>query len=613
MTRFTRRILTFTIVAALGVLIVFAPSRVPAAPAGLGTAPAHASSQQLQTPAERVNYSQGGTLYEPLMEFVYELESQTDLMNVIKLTETLMGRDVVLATLSNPAVFQPSDLAKSDKPVVLIVNNVHGGEVAGKDAAMEIMRDLVQGDLRSLLDDVVVLVVPTINPDGAEVRRRTNEEGFDMNRDYIKLESQEMHALVTKVINGWQPDIWVDTHHGGSAPYTLTYQTNMNPAGDQTLMDLGNDRILARVREALRAEDYDGFWYTGTGTVNGVAGWVPTSVEPRKQHVFATLTNTVGFLYETPSSSHRVVNNGTQVVAIPPDERYRHQVRGQYIGQRELIRFAAEEAGDLKTAVREARERAIRLGNDDSDNDQIVLEYEQVAKYEDSFWRRVGGRGGGGRGGGEVTYELVTGPIFTKFETTRTTTRPYGYMIPPSMTKLIPILLEHAITVKRLTEPVSIEVEAYNATAVEDTQYFQAHYLKAVTAEVVTETVDFPVGSFFVPSGQPLSNFISYILEPETNDNLVTWGYLDNVLRVTPSAAEQEAQRQAQEERLAQMTPEQRQQFQGRGGRGGGRGGGRAGGNRGQRVPIYRVMSKTDFAGVLVQPYNRYEPNRYIR
>ncbi len=612
MTRLTTRILIVTIAVAVGALIVLAPSHVPAALAGLGTAPAHASSQQLQTPAERVNYSQGGTLYEPLMEFVYELESQTDLMNVIKLTETLMGRDVVLATLSNPAVFQPSDLAKSDKPVVLIVNNVHGGEVAGKDAAMEIMRDLVQGDLRPLLDEVVVLVVPTINPDGAEVRRRTNEEGFDMNRDYIKLESQEMHALVTKVINGWQPDIWVDTHHGGSAPYTLTYQTNMNPAGDQGLVQMGNDRILVRVREALRAEDYDGFWYTGTGTVNGVEGWVPTSVEPRKQHVFATLANVVGFLYETPSSSHRVINNGTEVVPIPEGERYRHQVRGQYIGQRELIRFAAEEADDLKAVVRQARERAIRLGNDDSDGDQIVLEYEQVAKYEDSFWRRVGGRGGrgrGGRGGGAVAYELVTGPIFTKFETTRTTTRPYGYLIPPGMTKLIPILLEHDITVKRLTEPVSIEVEAYDATAVEDTQYFQAHYLKAVTADVVTETVDFPAGSFFVPSGQPLSNFISYILEPETNDNLVTWGYLDNVLRVTPSAAEQEAQRRAREERLAQMTPEQRQQFQGRGGRGGGRGGG----GGGQRVPIYRVMSKTDFAGVLVQPYNRYEPNRYIR
>ncbi len=576
------------------------------------TVGAHApSAQQLQAPAERVNYSQGGTLYGPLMNFVYELESQTDLMNVVKLTETLMGRDVVLAVLSNPPVYRPSDLVKSDKPIVLIVNNVHGGEVAGKDAAMEIMRDLVQGDLRPLLDEVVVLVVPTINPDGAEVRRRTNEEGFDMNRDYIKLESQEVHALVTKVIQEWQPDIWVDTHHGGSAPYTLTYQTNMNPAGDQGLVAFGNDRILSRVRQALRAEDYDGFWYTGVGNVNGVEGWVPTSVEPRKQHVFATLSNTVGFLYETPSSSHRVMNDGTEVVPIPEGERYRHQVRGQYIGQRELIRFAAEEGEDLKAVVAAARDGAIRRGNDDADDDQIVLDYEQVAKYEDSYWRRVGGRGrgGGGRGnGGEVTYELVTGPVFTKFEPTRTTTRPYGYLLPPSMTRLVPILLEHDITVKRLTEPVALEVEAYDATAVEDTQYFQAHYLKAVTAEKVTETVEFPAGTFFVPSGQPMSNFISYILEPETNDNLVTWGYLDNVLRATPSVEEQEAQRRAQEERLAQMTPEQREQMQGRGGRGFGGGAGRP-----QRVPIYRLMKRADVAGELVQPFNEYERNRYIR
>jgi hypothetical protein len=149
------------------------------------------------------------------------------------------------------------------------------------------------------------------------------------------------------------------------------------------------------------------------------------------------------------------------------------------------------------------------------------------------------------------------------------------------MTKLIPILLEHDITVKRLTEPVTLEVEAYEASAVETTQYFQAHYLKDVTAEVVTESVEFPAGSFFVPSGQPLSNFISYILEPETDDNLVTWGYLDNVLRETGDEG-------------------------GQGGRGGR-------GPQTQRVPIYRLMHKADLAGELVQPFNQYERNRYIR
>jgi hypothetical protein len=248
-------------------ILALAVCTVPAL--GQSTTTYPITQRWLQTPAERADYQDGGTLYEPLMEFVYELESRTELMNVVKLTETLMGRDVVLAVLSNPPVFKPQDLTYSDKPVVLIVNNVHGGEVAGKDAAMEIMRDLVMGDLRPLLDDVVVLVVPTINPDGAEVRRRTNEEGFDMNRDYIKLESQEIQALVTKVLNDWNPHIHVDTHHGGAAPYALTFQTNMNPAGDPNIMAMGNEQILPRVRAALRAENYDGFWYSGPGNVGG--------------------------------------------------------------------------------------------------------------------------------------------------------------------------------------------------------------------------------------------------------------------------------------------------------------------------------------------------------
>jgi hypothetical protein len=313
---------------------------LPAAP--------QAQAQRLQTPAEAVNYSQGGTLYDPLMKFVYDLDAASNLMSVKKLTTTLAGRDVVLAVLANPPIYRPEDVLKTDKPIVLIVNNVHGNEVAGKDASMEIMRDLVQGDLRPLLDQVVVLNIPTINPDGAEVRRRTNEQNFDMNRDYLKLESQEIGALVSQVLNVWQPDIWVDTHHGGSAPYTLTYQTNMNPAGDKGLVDFGNNEIIAAIRRALRAENYDGFWYSGPQTVNGEAGWGATSVEPRKQHVYGAMVNTLGFLFETPSGTHRVVDNGARVVEIPREETYRHQVRGQYIGQRELIRFAASRAADLK-------------------------------------------------------------------------------------------------------------------------------------------------------------------------------------------------------------------------------------------------------------------------
>ena len=67
MTRLTSRIF----IATTCLLIVPFLSSVPMSLPGFGSVSAQASPQQLQTPAERVNYSQGGTLYGPLMEFVY--------------------------------------------------------------------------------------------------------------------------------------------------------------------------------------------------------------------------------------------------------------------------------------------------------------------------------------------------------------------------------------------------------------------------------------------------------------------------------------------------------------------------------------------------------------
>lgn len=558
------------------------------------------SAQELKTPAEIAGYQEGGTLYGPLMDFVTELESRSELVNVQKVTETLLGRSVVLCILSNPPVYSPADVEKTGKPVVLIVNNVHGGEVAGKDASLEIMRDLALGDLRPLLDKVVVLDVPTINPDGAEVRRRSNEQNFDMNRDYLKLESQEIYGLMTRIINSWKPDIHVDTHHGGAAPYALVYQTCMNPAGDRELIRIGNEEILPRVRAALQAEDYDGFWYSGGRWVEDEVRWSPTSVEPRKQHVYSTLANIVGFLFETPSNAYRVTNNGTEIVPIPKEERYRHQVRGQYIGQREMIRFAAERGEGLKQAIAAARMRAIALGNDDADGDLIPIEYEQMEHHKEELWI-------GKREGEPGEFIKVVGSIQTRFSPTKTAVRPWAYLMPPSLAKVVPLLGEHEISVLRISEPLEVEVEVYTAKEISHDQYFQGHYLKRVKAEKKTETVNLPAGSFMVPTGQAKSNLICYLLEPETDDNLITWGYLDDFLQVTPDEEEMKKNIEEQiEERRAGMTEEAIEQYRQRMMS-------RTERYQNQRVPLYRLMKKTDVKSVLVSPFNEYDRTRHFR
>jgi len=357
---------------------------------------------------------------------------------------------------------------------------------------------------------------------------------------------------------------------------------------------------VPQIRAALRAEDYDGFWYSGPQRVNGIDGWAPTSVEPRKQHVYSGLANMIDFLFETPSGTHRVVDNGTRVVPIPREERYRHQVRGAYIAERELIVFAQENAELVRATTRGAKERATALGEDDSDNDQIVLEYEQVANFEADIWRDT--EWGQDRDpyaprdpDRVAEFELLRLPVFTKFETTRTTTRPWGYVLPPQLATLVPLLLDHEIAVQRLTDPVSLEVEVYYATSIDNSEYFQGHYLNKVTATKRTEIVEFPDGSFFIPSGQPLSNLISYIFEPETDDNLVTWGFLDTYLQ-----AMDEAQTQAYIERMAR----QRERFEG---------GEQGPPPPGQLIPMYRLMNQTPLKGVLVDRFNSYERNRYVR
>ena len=152
-----------------------------------------------QTWQEINNFRAGPTPYQPLMEFWYELDAMSELVHMEPLTETLLGRDLPLFVISEPAITTPQDALRSGKTIVLLAPSVHGGEVSPKEAVQLVARELVAGDLRPVLEDVIVLALPLVNPDGGEVRRRTNEAGYDMNRDYLKLESQEIQALVTSI------------------------------------------------------------------------------------------------------------------------------------------------------------------------------------------------------------------------------------------------------------------------------------------------------------------------------------------------------------------------------------------------------------------------------
>lgn len=560
---------------------------------------------------EENDFKAGPTPYEPLMRFWHELDRMSDLVSIRPLTRTLLDRPFTLVTISKDPIANPQDALRSGKTIVLVANAVHGNEPAGKEASQLVARDLVFGDLRPVLDSAIVLFVPLINPDGGEVRRRTNEEGFDMNRDWLKLESQEIHAIVTRILNEWTPDIHVDTHHGGSAPYTLTWQGTLNPAADRALREYPYRTVFPAIRTALRAEGYDGFDYSGAQTRDGVRGWGSTSVEPRKHHVYTGLINSIGMLFETPSSTHRV-RNGV-VEAIPQPERYFHQVRGQVIGIRTVLQHAHRRRAEVRALTNASRMRAIRAGAEPTAADAVVVEYALVSRGTEPVWMPgapAGGQGGGqaGPGGGQgagVTYTLQNVPVWLKYDVTRTIPRARGYVLPASIAKVVPLLLEHGIQVHRFTAPAKLELEVYDALGVRRNEYFQGHYLQSVTGvEKKTETVDVPAGWFYVSTAQAKGNLISYVLEPETDDNLITWNYTDNVLRVTPSSVEEAMKDLLGDNDPSGLTPAQRAQLESRA---------RAMMSQKQRVPMMRVVAPQPMPLLEVTDANEVDRTRYWR
>ena len=105
------------------------------------------------------------------------------------------------------------------------------------------MRDLtVGGRRRGLLDKANFIVLPIFNVDGHErssrhsrmnqrgpevMGWRTNARNLNLNRDYAKLDTPEVTALV-QAFNRWPIDLYLDLHvtEGADYQYDITYGWN---------------------------------------------------------------------------------------------------------------------------------------------------------------------------------------------------------------------------------------------------------------------------------------------------------------------------------------------------------------------------------------------------
>lgn len=128
-----------------------------------------------------------------------------------------------LRRLMNPATpaGEAARIARKTPAILWLIGNVHGDEESPTDSALRILYELAdRGDCaaKQILDNAVVGILPTQNPDGREANTRENYYRFDMNRDWFARTQRETDKKI-ELLEQYPGVLHADTHEMGSAEY----------------------------------------------------------------------------------------------------------------------------------------------------------------------------------------------------------------------------------------------------------------------------------------------------------------------------------------------------------------------------------------------------------
>src|SRR5688500_3881804 len=502
--------------------------------------------------AERTRFEETSR-YEEVRDFLSALAAQTPRARLEFFGRSEEGRDLPLVVIGDPPAASPEAARRSSRPVVLVLANIHAGEVEGKEALLHLARRLTLGDLQRHRRDAVWLFAPIYNADGNEkisfenrseqngpiggVGTRENGRGLDLNRDFVKLDSAEGRALAA-LLTRWDPHVVVDLHttNGSYHGYHLTYTPSLNPNTDPRILGFARERLLPAVRAAMAARHQFRTYYYGNfataeslGTEQtqfgaaerGTPVWRTFDHRPRFGTNYVGLRNRIAILSEAYSSL---------------DFAGRVQATEAFV--EEIMRFVAANGDAVRTVVSNADNEWQRRG---AGSDAAIASRLSALPAQVNILVGAVGTAKNPRSGRMMTTmtESVARPtrmtdygLFTASTSRRV---PRSYVIAASQSGLHQTvarkLREHGVRVESLATPARMTAETFIVDTVRRSdRVFQGHREVSVTGRFERRDVELPARPMRVSADQPLGRLVVYLLEPESDDSLATWTLLDVAL-----------------------------------------------------------------------------------
>lgn len=503
-----------------------------------------------QTRAERTAYAETST-HADVVAFIDSLEKAFPGTFVRgEIGHSGQGRVLPYVLISRPLVRDAAEARRSGKPIVYVQGNIHGGEVEGKEALLALVRDLLKDSRPNVLDSIVLVAVPIYNADGNDafgpqermrgaqngpqaVGNRPNAQNLDLNRDYIKVEAPETAAAM-RMFAAFDPHVFMDLHttNGSYHGYALTYSPSLHPAAmDAALAPAGpftRDTLLPLIRERMRSRhkletfDYGNFRGRDDVTSTRKAGWETYEHVPRFGTNYYGLRNRVSILSEAYSHD--------------PFER---RVLATYHYVRETLGAVAEHRATIlartarPTALPANAGVALRARMTTTPFTAPIL-VEPLIATGDSIRYEPGLRRGFRRSN---VFTAVEMPVYDRFEPTLRRALPTAWLVPSDDSALVARLAFHGLELRSIEaaggSAGTVNVERFVVDSiVRAPRPFQGHQEVRLVGRWESARMALRGTHYLVMASPRQALLAAILLEPESDDGLTTWNFLDASLRV---------------------------------------------------------------------------------
>ncbi|MBL7950964.1 MAG: hypothetical protein JNM62_04535 [Flavobacteriales bacterium] len=444
------------------------------------------------------------------------------------------GSPIHLFVLSDGSGSTPDGIRAQGKNILWITNGIHPGEPDGIDASLLLTQALLDSDqYMGLLAHTAVCIVPVYNVSGAEQRNGTSrvnqngplEYGFrgnarnlDLNRDFIKADSRNAHALID-ALNVWDPDVYFETHvsNGADHQYVMELLTTHPDKLDTALRAFIHDLLIPRQYEWMDQRGHRMGPYFETLRQVPEQGLVGFMDGPRYSTGYNALRQRIGILSET----HML-------------KPYSQRVNATFQLMLGTLACMNEHPAELKVARLQARASAeeylhyatnwsIDTSSVDSTPwcgyavDPIVSAVSGIRRYHYDRTRPTQAR---------VPW-MNSGKAGLHIE------RPVGYLIPQAWHEVIDRLRLDRVPMRGVATDTVFVVEVQRIVEWDDRkQPYEGHYLHSnIVVVSEADTVTCRAGDVFVPMGHATDALVMEILEPRCADSFFAWGFFDSILQ----------------------------------------------------------------------------------